>query len=119
MIRFIYILIIVFSPATCIWGADDGVLLFNGNCATCHHLEKASSAPTIYEVRQRYLQAFPNKKDFIRYMSEFVLKPSSKKSLMHDQIKKYGVMPQLAYEKDVIEEIANYIYNGEIEATTK
>ncbi len=117
MIRLIYILIIVFSPTT--WGADDGALLFNGNCATCHHLHKASSAPTIYEVRQRYLQAFPDKKDFVNYMSEFVSKPSSEKSLMHDQIQKYGVMPQLAYERDVIEEIAKYIYKGKIEATTK
>ncbi len=117
MIRLIYTLIIVFSPTT--WGAGDGALLFNGNCATCHHLEKASSAPTIYEVRQRYLQAFPNKKDFIQYLSEFVLKPSTDKSLMLDQIEKYGLMPQLAYERDVVAEIAEYIYTGNIEATTK
>ena len=117
MIRLIYILIIVFSPAT--WGADDGALLFNGNCATCHHLQKASSAPTIYEVRQRYLQAFPDKKDFINYMSDFVLNPSSKKSLMHDKIENYGLMPQLAFEKESVRSIASYIYEGNIEATTK
>ena len=117
MIRLVYILIIVFSPTT--WGADDGALLFNGNCATCHHLQKASSAPTIYEVRQRYLQAFPDKKDFIKYMSDFVLNPSYEKSLMHDKIEKYGLMPQMAYERDVVKEIIAYIYNGEIEATTK
>ncbi len=117
MIRLIYILIIVFSPTT--WGADDGALLFNGNCATCHHLEKASSAPTIYEIRKRYIQAFPNKKDFVHYMSEFVLNPSSEKSLMLDKIQKYGVMPQLAYERDVVQEITSYIYDGRIEATTK
>ena len=117
MIRLIYVLIIVFSPAT--WGADDGALLFNGNCATCHHLKKPSSAPTIYEIRKRYIQAFPRKHDFIHYMSAFVLNPSNEKSLMQDQIKKYGLMPQLAFEKGSVEEIASYIYKGKIEATTK
>ncbi len=117
MIRIIYTLIIIFSPIT--WSADDGALLFNGNCATCHHLKKASSAPTIDEIRQRYLQAFPNKKDFINYMSAFVLNPSYDKSLMHDKIAKYGLMPQLAYEKESLKSITSYIYDGNIEATTK
>ncbi len=117
MIRFVYILIIVFSPIT--WGADDGGLLFNGNCATCHHLQKASSAPTINEIRERYLQAFPNKHEFINYLSSFVLNPSAKKSLMHDKIEKYGLMPQLVFEKESVKSIASYIYDGKIEATTK
>ena len=117
MIRFIYLLIIVFSPAT--WSADDGALLFNGNCATCHHIKNTSSAPSIHEIRQRYLQAFPNKKDFVNYMSKFVLKPSNQTSLMNDKIEKYGLMPQLIFEKKSVQSIASYIYKGKIETTTR
>ena len=116
MIRLIYTLIIIFSPTT--WGADDGALLFNGNCAMCHHLKKASSAPTIHEIRRRYLQAFPKKEDFVNYMSAFVLNPSEQKSLMHDKIEKYGLMPQLAFEEQSVRDIALYIYKGKIEITT-
>ncbi len=116
MIRSVYIFLLL-APAT--WSMETGSLLFNGNCATCHHIKRASSAPTINEIRSRYLQAFPQKKEFINYLSEWVLKPSKERSLMHDQIEKYGLMPELAFEKSTLEKIAEYIYEGKIEATTR
>jgi len=33
-------------------------------------------------------------------------------------IKVYGLMPELAFEKETVEIIAKYIYNGKLEATT-
>jgi len=99
--------------------ADNGSLLFNGNCATCHFTDKASSAPTIHQVRQRYLKAFPDKKDFVEYMSNWVVKPNKETSLMHDMIDKYGLMPELGYDKSTLKEITTYIYKGDIKATTK
>ena len=116
MIRSIYIFLLL-APTT--WSTEMGSLFFNGNCATCHHLQRASSAPTIKEIRSRYLQAFPQKKDFVEYMSRWVLQPSKDTSLMHDKIQKYGLMPQLAFDKDTLKIIAEYIYNGDIEATTR
>ena len=96
-----------------------GALLFNGNCATCHHIEKARSAPTILEVRKRYLNAFKDKKSFVDYMTKWVLQPKRETSLMIDKIVQYGLMPHLAYEKETVKEIAEYIYEGKIEATTR
>ena len=116
MIRLIYTFFI-FSPIT--WSEELGSLLFNGNCATCHHIDKASSAPSIIEVRDRYKQAFKNKKDFVNYMTTWVVKPKKETSLMHDKIEKYGLMPELAFEKDTVEKITSYIYDGDIKATTK
>ena len=62
------------------------------------------------KVRQAYKTAFGNKKDFIHSMSEWVLQPNEKTSIMQDEIAKHGLMPQLAYEKEVLEDIATYIY---------
>lgn len=62
------------------------------------------------EVRARYKTAFADKKSFIKYLSEWVASPSKEHSIMLDAIKKHGLMPQLAYEKDVLEDIAEYIY---------
>ena len=91
--------------------ADEmGSLLFHGNCVTCHYELQEKSAPAMIEVRKRYLQAFPKKEDFVKYLSEWVHKPSEEHSIMQDAIEKHGVMPQLAYEKDVLKEIAAYIY---------
>ncbi|MBA1433193.1 MAG: cytochrome C [Epsilonproteobacteria bacterium] len=94
-----------------------GALLFHGNCVTCHYELESKSAPAIIEVRQRYKDAFPIKKDFVKYLSEWVHSPSAEKSIMQDAIAKYELMPQLAYEKDVLEEIAAYIYDTDFTQT--
>ena len=94
-----------------------GGLLFHGNCVTCHYELQEKSAPSMMEVRKRYLQAFPQKKEFVKYLSEWVHKPSKEHSIMLDAIQKHGLMPQLAYEKDVLEEIATYIYETDFTKT--
>ena len=116
MIKSIY-LFLLFSPTMVI--ADMGALLFNGNCATCHHIHKASSAPTIIEIQKRYKKAFPDKKQFVEYMSKWVVNPNAATSLMSDKIAKYGLMPHLGFDTSTTREIAEYIYNGNIEATTR
>jgi cytochrome c551/c552 len=88
-----------------------GALLFHGNCVTCHYKTTEKSAPSMMEVRKRYKEAFPDKKDFAKYLSEWVHNPSAQSSIMQDAIAKHELMPQLAYEKDVLEEIAAYIYD--------
>ncbi len=116
MIRFVYTFLLLLPNLSF---TNEGALLFNGNCATCHHLKRASSAPTIHEIRARYIQAFPEKQNFIKYLSNWVIKPSKRTSLMHDKIIKYGLMPELAFDKESLKIIAEYIYEGEIEATTR
>jgi hypothetical protein len=69
------------------------------------------------EVRKRYLRAFPAKDDFIHYLSEWVHHPSQQNSIMQDAIEKHDLMPQLAYEKEVLEEIAAYIYETDFQKT--
>lgn len=85
-------------------------LLFNGNCVTCHKIDKSISAPSIKVIQKRYKDAFLKKEDFIEYMSSWVLKPDSKKSLMQDAINEYELMPELGYQKNVLKQIASYIY---------
>jgi cytochrome c551/c552 len=91
--------------------ANDGELLFNGNCITCHNINKDISAPSIKEVQKRYKKAFEKKEDFINYMSSWVIEPSEERSIMLDKIKKYKLMPLLGYEEVVVREIASYIYD--------
>lgn len=94
--------------------ADYQELLFNGNCITCHRTDNLNkSAPTIMEIQKRYKDAFPKKKEFVEYMSNWVLKPNVDGSLMIDAIEKYEIMPELAYDKDTLNEISEYIYEKE------
>ena len=62
-------------------------------------------------VRENYLKAFPNKKDFVEYMSKWVLTPNAEGSLMLDAIKKYELMPLLGYEESTLKIITKYIYD--------
>ncbi|MEA3370842.1 MAG: cytochrome C [Campylobacterota bacterium] len=91
--------------------APIGSLLFHGNCITCHFETKDDSAPSIMSVRENYLRAFPKKKDFVAYMSTWVLSPNAEGSLMLDSIEKYELMPLLGYEESTLKIIAEYIYD--------
>ena len=88
----------------------NAALYFSGNCITCHHITKTISAPSITEVKKRYLSAFSKKEDFVHYMSVWVYKPNEETSLMHDAIAKHELMPELAYDIDTLKIIAEYIY---------
>ena len=105
------ILLILISIYT-ISNANYQELLFNGNCITCHNTNNNNkSAPTIIEIQNRYKEAFPNKKDFIHYMSTWVYNPNEINSIMKDSIEQYNLMPNLAYDKTTLEDISEYIYD--------
>ena len=44
-------------------------------------------------------------------MSTWVLNPNEKTSLMTNYIKKYNLMPNLAFDIQTLEEISEYIYD--------
>lgn len=95
---------------TLLYSSDYGELLLHGNCTTCHNIQKNISAPSLKIIRQRYISAFPKKEDFVFYMSQWVLKPNEKTSIMSDMIDKYELMPQLGYDIDTLQKISEYIY---------
>lgn len=101
---------------TSLYGGDMRALLFHGNCVTCHHETKAISAPSVEEFKTHYLRAFPLKKDFVAYMSTWLLHPKEETSIMLQAIKKYALMPELAFELSTLEEIAAYIYDTNFNA---
>ena len=95
-----------------LFASSYGELLFNGNCITCHSTnELNNSAPTIIDRQKIYKSSFPLKKDFIHYMSTWVLNPNKETSLMDDAIEKYKLMPMLGYDKETLEEISSYLYD--------
>ena len=86
-------------------------LMFNGNCITCHKETETISAPSVVKFKKRYKAAFSKKEDFVEYMSTWVENPDAKISLMHDAIKKHGLMPHLAFDKEMLRDISAYIYD--------
>jgi len=103
---FIFLLLTLQLQAT-----NYDALLFHGNCTTCHFETETVSAPSVVEFRARYISAFPNKKEFVAYMSTWVENPQESTSLMHDAIEKHELMPALAFDLETLKSIAGYIYD--------
>jgi cytochrome c551/c552 len=97
-----------------LYAQDMRGLLFNGNCTTCHFVDKSVSAPAMNIVKQRYKKAFPKREDFINYMSKWVENPNSQTSLMDDMIRKYEIMPLLGFERSTLLQITSYIYDANL-----
>lgn len=87
------------------------LLLFHGNCITCHEINNAKSAPSIISIQKVYKNAFASQKEFVSYMAAWVQNPTVEGSLMYQAIEQYGLMPHLAYDKEVLEQIATFLYH--------
>ena len=90
---------------------DMSSLMFNGNCITCHKETKTISAPSVVKFKAVYMNAFPDKKDFVDYMSNWVQNPDKETSLMRCSIKKHGLMPHLGFDIETLRDISAYIYD--------
>ena len=106
----LFLTVIIFSNN--LFAQDFKRLYLDGNCITCHHETKAISAPSLKQIKKRYIMAFPEKEDFVNYMTTWVLNPQEETSIMLDMIEKYELMPQLGYSKETLEEISTYIYEN-------
>lgn len=94
--------------------ASNASLLFYGNCTACHMERIKKSAPSFNEVKENYLRAFPDKKEFVKALSVWVHNPKVETSIMQDEIERFGLMPNLVYDLQTLEEIAAYIYETDL-----
>ncbi len=106
----IFTILVIFQIFVTTLLASNSALLFSGNCITCHEINKTISAPSIVEVKNEYLRAFPYKNDFIKAMSTWVVKPNGETSIMLGAINKFNLMPNLGYDLNTLREITRYIY---------
>ena len=94
---------------------DNAALYYHGNCITCHHSSQEISAPSMIDIKARYLSAFSQKKEFVEYMSKWVHTPSVEMSIMQDAIEKHQLMPELAFDLETLKIISAYIYETNFE----
>lgn len=111
--KFLIVSFLTLITSTPLFADNYSRLLLYGNCITCHNETKDISAPSLKYIKKVYIKAFPQKEDFVSYMSTWVHKPSNKTTLMNDKIEQYNLMPELGYDKDTLKKIASYIYENE------
>ncbi len=95
-----------------------GKKLMENNCYACHN-PKASEeniiAPPFVAVKMHYISEDTSKEDFVKAMIEWSKKPSEEKSKMPGAVKKFGLMPYQFFPEETIRQIADYMFDDEIE----
>lgn len=98
---------------------DEGLLLLQKHCYTCHNPKSKSHdeiiAPPLWGMKKHYLEAYPEKAAFEKAMIEFIQNPTEEKALMKGPIKRFGLMPKPEVSYEELQKIVSYIYDNEIE----
>lgn len=95
-----------------------GKQLMENNCYVCHNpktSEERMIAPPMIAVKMHYLTEDISKENFINKLMLFVQNPSEEKSKMRGAVKKFGLMPYQFYPENTIGQIADYMFDNEVE----
>lgn len=95
-----------------------GKRLMENNCYVCHNpkaSEEAMVAPPMIAVKMHYLSDDISKDTFVQRFVDFLKKPSEAHSKMPGAIKRFGLMPYQFYPEETVRQIADYVYDYEIE----
>ena len=95
-----------------------GKKLMENNCYVCHNpktSEEAMIAPPMVAVKMHYISEETSKEEFIEAMVAWAKNPSEEKSKMPGAVKKFGLMPYQFYPEETIKQIADYMFDNDIE----
>ncbi|TYB79153.1 c-type heme family protein [Bizionia myxarmorum] len=95
-----------------------GKKLMEVNCYVCHsptanHDERI--APPMAAIKNHYLSEGITKADFIRDIESYVKNPTEANSKMPGAVRRFGVMPKAQYPENTITQIADYIFDYDID----
>ncbi len=95
-----------------------GKKLMETHCYLCHDATKTEEerlAPPMIAIKKRYIFEDTSKEAFINDMQRWIKNPNEKDAKMFGAVRRFGVMQKLPYKEEVIEQIADYMYDNEIE----
>lgn len=95
-----------------------GKELMEINCYACHNPTTEHDqriAPPMIAVKKHYISQNTTKEQFIADMQEWIKKPSEERSKMPGAIRNFGLMPYAPFPEETISQIADYIYDYDIE----
>ena len=95
-----------------------GKKLMETNCYACHNPVTSHDnrlAPPMIAVKRHYKNDNTTKKEFIDDFTNWVKSPSEELSKMPGAIRNFGIMPFTPFPEEDIRQIADYIYDNNIE----
>ena len=95
-----------------------GKKLLETQCYVCHnpvlkHDDRV--APPMIAIKKHYINDDVSKEEFINSMQNWIKNPTKENAKMFGAVRRFGLMPKQAYPEETIKQIADYLYDNEIE----
>lgn len=95
-----------------------GKKLLENNCYVCHNPTAGESnriGPPMIAIKKHYISENTTKQEFINAMQNWIENPTQENAKMYGAVKKFGLMPKQSFPKETIQQIADYMFDFEIE----
>lgn len=96
----------------------DGGKLFVQYCGSCHGQSDSAEnriAPPIVAIKDHYIRKHADKQTYVSAFVNWVKHPSKDRTLMPGAIKRFGLMPALAYSEQDLTAIAEFVFEEKID----
>jgi mono/diheme cytochrome c family protein/nitrate reductase cytochrome c-type subunit len=95
-----------------------GKKLMETNCYTCHnptgtHDERIG--PPMIAIKKHYISDETTKEEFIASIQSWIKNPNEEDAKMFGAVRRFGVMPKQAFPEETIKQIADYMYEFDID----
>lgn len=95
-----------------------GKKLMEINCYACHNPTNGQEeriAPPMIAIKEHYISNNTTKEQFITDVQDWIEKPSEARSKMPGAIRNFGLMPYAPFPEETVFQIADYLYDNDIE----
>ena len=92
--------------------------LLEKECYPCHNPKTPHQeliAPPMIAIKKHYLKATASRDEFVKEIMNWVKGPNKENSKMPGALNKFGIMPYQTFPDQTISQIAEYLYDNEIE----
>ncbi len=99
-----------------------GKVLMEANCYVCHSPsapeKEGRIAPPMIGIKMHYTEDSETRDQFINEIVAFTENPTKQAAKLHGAVERFGVMPKQQFPADVVQKIAAFMYDYEIEEPT-
>jgi mono/diheme cytochrome c family protein len=95
-----------------------GKKLMETNCYVCHSPTAGHDdriGPPMVAIKKHYINDNTTKDEFIAAMQAWIKHPNEADAKMRGAVRRFGVMPKQAFPEETIEQIADYMFDFEID----
>ncbi|MCA0131692.1 c-type heme family protein [Winogradskyella alexanderae] len=95
-----------------------GKKLMETHCYVCHSPDADHDnriGPPMIAIKKHYINEETSKEEFIESITSWINNPNEKDAKMKGAVRRFGVMPKQAFPENAVEQIADYLFDYEIE----